>query len=765
MTVKLKYIGRFRDWWMVAYAGVLGFAIALAAVEFIDMAVTRLHGLSILLPALAGAVVGMSLAGVWSALQVVQKLSAQNSRRRVALNNMVQGLCMFDGQQRLAVWNREYQTMYKFDAAAIWRGCSLHDLLMARAAAGTLPGDPDEYEAHVTAQIALGKTFTLDTELADGRVVAVVNRPTSEGGWVATHEDITIRRRAERELDRTRSFLDTVIENVPSPIIVKDYASLKYLLINRAAERFFGVSRETMLGKTAIEVMPKASIETIDAQDRKLAESGEAVFFEEHAIVTPGNGTRIATATRLPVMGPDGKPQIVINLVRDLTERKRHEQRIAHMAHHDQLTDLPNRAAFNECIEATVGMTAPGDKFAVLCIDLDRFKAVNDVFGHGVGDALLREVARRMEMTCQGAFLARIGGDEFTVITPTGPQPASAEALAARLSEAFESDITIESHSMRVGLTIGVAIFPRDGADAATLVANADAALFRAKSDARGSIRFFEMAMDAQLRDKRALQQDLRKAVEHNELELHYQPQASIDGAITGFEALARWHHPRRGLVPPCDFIPLAEESGIIGALGEWVLRTACREAASWPLPLHIAVNLSPVQFQHGDLPSLVHQVLLDTGLPPARLELEITEGVLIGDFTRAVAVLRRLKNLGVRIAMDDFGTGYSSLSYLQSFPFDSIKIDRAFIANLAHSQQSQTIARAVIALSRGLGVPVVAEGVETEEQRQFLADENCSAMQGYLIGRPKPIADYAEMVGRVAFGRKRKKPTIAIAS
>ena len=233
-------------------------------------------------------------------------------------------------------------------------------------------------------------------------------------------------------------------------------------------------------------------------------------------------------------------------------------------------------------------------------------------------------------------------------------------------------------------------------------------------------------------------------------------PQADMDGKITGFEALARWHHPRRGLVPPNVFIPLAEESGIIGALGEWVLRSACEEAASWPQPLYIAVNLSPVQFQHGDLPSLVHQVLLDTGLPPSRLELEITEGVLIGDFTRAVAILRRLKNMGVRIAMDDFGTGYSSLSYLQSFPFDKIKIDQAFVANLCHSQQAATIIRAVIALSRGLDVPVVAEGVETEEQLKFLADEHCDGIQGYLVGRPKPIEDYAEMVGRSAAQRHR---------
>jgi predicted signal transduction protein with EAL and GGDEF domain len=354
-----------------------------------------------------------------------------------------------------------------------------------------------------------------------------------------------------------------------------------------------------------------------------------------------------------------------------------------------------------------------------------------------------------MEVVTEGAFLARIGGDEFAIITPTGPQPATAETLAERLNSEIDIDVDIEGHPLRVGLTIGVAIYPQDGADAATLIANADAALFRAKSEARGSIRFFEQSMDTQLREKRALQQDLRTAVIRSELELHYQPQANIDGSITGFEALVRWHHPRHGLVPPSTFIPLAEESGIIMALGEWVLRTACREAASWPKPLNIAINLSPVQFQHGDLPTLVHQMLLETGLAPSRLELEITEGVLIGDFNRAVAILRRLKNLGVRIAMDDFGTGYSSLSYLQSFPFDKIKIDQAFIANLSHSQQSATIIRAVIALGRGLNVPVSAEGVETAEQLKFLVAEQCSEIQGYFIGRPKPIAEYAALVGR----------------
>jgi diguanylate cyclase (GGDEF)-like protein/PAS domain S-box-containing protein len=765
MIRTLKYLGKYRDWRMVSVAGLLGFAVTLAGMEIIDSYSVPLTALSISLAAVVGLLIGICVAGSLMALSVRQKLSKHNVQLDVALNNMIQGLCMFDAQNRLVVWNQRYQTMYNIDPRRIWSGCGIRDLLDARIAAGTFPHDPEKYEAKLRAAIDQGNAFTLNIELKDGRIIAVVNAPTKDGGWVATHEDITERKRAERELEHARAFLDTIIENVPSPIVVKGLPDLRYVLVNRAAENFLGVKRDTMLGKTAADIMPECSAEAIEMHERKLIEAGQMVFLDEHAFVTPGNGTRIITATRLPVMGPDGKPQYILSVFRDQTDRKRNEQRIAHMTYHDSLTDLPNRAAFNSCVAATLDLAAVSrESFAVLCIDLDRFKAVNDVFGHSVGDSLLREVARRMETACQGAFLARIGGDEFIVSTPTGPQPAAAEALAARLNAEFDTDIDIDGHPLRVGLTIGVAVYPQDGADATTLVANADAALFRAKSEARGSIRFFELSMDKQLREKRALQQDLRTAVIRNELELHYQPQAHIDGGITGFEALVRWHHPRHGLVPPSTFIPLAEESGIITALGEWVLRTACREAASWPHPLSIAINLSPVQFQHGDLPSLVHQILLETGLSPARLELEITEGVLIGDFNRAVAILRRMKNLGARIAMDDFGTGYSSLSYLQSFPFDKIKIDQAFVANLSHSQQAATIIRAVIALGRGLNVPVAAEGVETEEQLKFLASEHCNEIQGYFIGRPKPIAEYAAMVGRQPAPSKPKLMAVAAA-
>ena len=761
MAVTVTNTGMNRVSWRRGAAVTLGVAVvlfAVAAARAYDVPARSI--LFSLLALVAGA--GLCVVGLIS-MRVRQKLSEQHRQLDVALNNMNQGLCMFDAQNSLVVWNERYRDMYSIDPRRIWRGCTIRDLLDARIAAGTFPLDPGQYDAKLRAALKEGKTFTINVELKDGRTIAVVNQPMKDGGWVATHEDTTERKRAERELERTRSFLDTIIENVPSPIIVKDIPNLKYLLINRAAERYLGLDRALMLGKTAADVMPRSSAERIEGEDLKLIASGEPAFLDEHAVVTPANGTRVVTATRLPVKAQDGKPQYLISVINDLTERKRNEQRIEHLARHDPLTDLPNREAFNSCIASTIGLSAgSGDSFALLCLDLDRFKSVNDVFGHAVGDALLREVARRLSSACHGAFLARLGGDEFAVITPTGVQPAAAEMLAERLTAALDSDIEINGNALHIGLTIGIAIYPQDGADAPTLVANTDAALFRAKSEMRGSIRFFEVSMDKQLRERRALQQDLRSSISRDELALHYQPQAHIDGKITGFEALVRWHHPRNGLVPPGTFIPLAEESGFIIGLGEWILRTACREAASWPRPLHIAINLSPVQFQHGDLPRLVHQILLETGLAPSRLELEITEGVLIGDFTRAVAILRRLKNLGVRIAMDDFGTGYSSLSYLQSFPFDKMKIDQAFVANLGHSQQAATIIRAVIALGRGLNLPVVAEGVETEEQLQFLARESCNGIQGYFIGRPKPIEEYADHVGRGDPRRPRRKPLAA---
>jgi diguanylate cyclase (GGDEF)-like protein/PAS domain S-box-containing protein len=724
---------------------------AMGAVEIVPDPTRVIAAFSLSPATLAMAVAGAAIAllGISFVGAVAdRRLEEKDLRLATAVNNMSQGVVMFDANERLVVCNDRYMEMYGLSPEVLKPGCTLGDVIRHRIATGSLDRDAREYHAELIDAMKQGKTSSWIVDLEDGRAISVINRPFAGGFWVGTHEDITERRRAEKELDRTRTFLNTVIENVPVLLIVKDAREHRYVLINRACEEFFGVSRADMIGKSAYDIFPKQDADLMTERDNDVLRSGQQMLVDSNPVRPPGGDVRLVTSKRLAIRDSAGEPQYLLTVIEDVTERKRAEERIAHLAHHDALTDLPNRAAFTEHLRSTLDKSAKADQsFAILCIDLDRFKEVNDVFGHSVGDALLREVSRRLREAGAGAFLARLGGDEFTLIAEG--DPSTAENLAERLLASVSEDLDIEGHRLRIGLSLGVAIYPTDGADPTTLLGNADAALYRAKADGRGTIRFFAADMDQRLRERRALQHELRSALDHGELVMHYQPQALIDGEITGFEALIRWQHPTRGLVPPGVFIPLAEESGLIIPIGEWILRNVCREAAAWPKPLQVAVNLSPIQFRHGDLPGLVHSVLLETGLSPGRLELEITEGVLIGDYSRAVSILRRLKTLGVRIAMDDFGTGYSSLSYLQAFPFDKIKIDRAFIANLDRNGQSAAIIRAVIGLGRGLNLPVVAEGVETEDQLAFLSREACDEVQGYLVGRPGPIENYAETVGR----------------
>jgi diguanylate cyclase (GGDEF)-like protein/PAS domain S-box-containing protein len=552
------------------------------------------------------------------------------------------------------------------------------------------------------------------------------------------------------KLGRTQNFLDSIIENMPVSVAVKDARDRCFVLINRTAEAIFGIARGDLIGKRTHDQPGPEAVNDLFPLAREALRSRELQTVDEHVVHTPHNGTRILTTRNLSIPDETGEQRYLLSLSEDITERKQAEARIQHLANHDTLTDLPNRAAFVEHLTGRIDAAKAGEEsFAVLSIDLDRFKEVNDVFGHAVGDGVLRELAQQLRILAGEAYLARIGGDEFILVTPNGDQPALAEVLAERLHAAVATDLELNGKHLHVGLSIGIAIFPADGSDATTLLNNADAALTRAKAAGRGVTRFFEIEMDNRLRERRAIQQELSFAIERNELCLHYQPLSKIDGEVIGFEALVRWHNPQRGMVSPGTFIPVAEESGLIMQIGEWVLGEACREAASWPHPLRIAVNLSPVQFLHGDLAGLVHSMLLETGLAPTRLELEITEGVLVEDFARGVSILRRLKTLGVRIAMDDFGTGYSSLSYLQSFPFDKIKIDQSFISKVKNNPQSAAIVRGVIGLAHGLNLPVLAEGVETRAQLDFLAAESCDEVQGYLMGRPHPISEYSKLVGR----------------
>jgi diguanylate cyclase (GGDEF)-like protein/PAS domain S-box-containing protein len=591
--------------------------------------------------------------------------------------------------------------------------------------------------------------------LSSNRVVAR-NENNEPEFLIALFDDVTERRSLSLELENTKKFLELVVDNIPVSLVVERVSDGRYLLANRSAETILNRRREDATGLTASDIFNPREAKLIIARD-EAAIKKRGLLTEEHPISTK-DGLRLFLTRRMTVLDEAGEPQYLIKTHEDVTDRRQTESRMAHMAYHDGLTDLPNRAAFLQAlaqmIEACAGTE---EEFAVLCVDLDGLKEINDVFGHAMGDKLLIEVAGRIQNSARGGLVARLSGDEFGLIID-GKQPEAGKALAEKLAKTLSDEFVIDGKSVRTGVTTGISVFPHHGLDAASLLANSGVALFRAKQKSRGSIGIFAPEMDQQIRDRRVLHQDLSMAIRNGELSLHYQPQASAGPTVAasqviGFEALARWMHPVRGFVSPGDFIPLAEESGLIVEMGVWILREACRQAASWPVPMQIAVNLSPAQFMHGDVVSLVHSILLETGLAPDRLELEITEGVLIEDFDRGLALLRRLKALGVRISMDDFGSGYSSLSYLQAFPFDKIKIDRAFVMNLGRNPQSAAIVRAVIDLGHGLGMSIVAEGVETQEQLGFLSAEGCDSVQGYFLGKPAPIGQYAALVGHSAIG------------
>ncbi len=450
---------------------------------------------------------------------------------------------------------------------------------------------------------------------------------------------------------------------------------------------------------------------------------------------------------------------LTVLAIRDLRERRTAEEKIRYLAEHDGLTGLPNRNSLQGRLAAALDrVEASGESLAVICIDLDHFKEANDLHGHHAGDALLVETARRLQAAITApSFAARLGGDEFVVIQITDADQAlangaAAAELAAELLETLKTPTAYEGQELAMAASLGVSLYPDDGRTGEALLVNADMALYRAKEGGRGAYCFFKREMDETIRHRRALSRELRQAILDEELVVHYQPLArASDGEVCGFEALCRWPHPVRGMIPPIDFIPLAEDSGLIAPLGEFVLRRACADAMTWEKPLRIAVNLSPLQLNNPTLPTLVHEILIETGLSPSRLELEITESALFKDYQRALDNLRRLKALGVRVAMDDFGTGFSSLSTLQSFPFDKIKIDKSFVENINVHDRATVIVRAVLGLGRSLNIPVVAEGVETLEQMDFLRGESCDEIQGYAIGRPAPADTLSGWTNRAA--------------
>ena len=474
--------------------------------------------------------------------------------------------------------------------------------------------------------------------------------------------------------------------------------------------------------------------ETVLAERRLMRANGEPVILLRNLV-----DGRVFSVMHRPVPGGGW-----LSTFEDYTERRNAEAKIIHIARHDALTGLPNRLGFREQMEHAFGVLRRDEQIAVLCIDLDHFKNVNDTLGHPVGDSLLKAVASRLKGCVRDYdVIARLGGDEFAVVqVAVDPQHIESTALANRIIDVLSGPYSIDGYQIVAGASVGIAVTPTDGTDQDQLLKNADLALYRAKSDGRGIYRYFEQEMDAHAQARRLLEMDLRAAIAENQFELHYQPILNLEtDVVVSVEALVRWHHPRRGMIPPVEFIPLAEETGMIVPLGEWVLRQACAEAVKWAGSIRVAVNLSPVQFKNRNLVSSVMSAVTAAGLAPQRLELEITESVLLQDGAATLATLHTLREFGVRISMDDFGTGYSSLSYLRSFPFDKIKIDRSFIADLATRGDSMAIVRAVTGLGKSLGISTTAEGVETKEQLALLRMEGCTEAQGYLLSRPLPAS------------------------
>ena len=541
--------------------------------------------------------------------------------------------------------------------------------------------------------------------------------------------DIRDRRRSELEIDRMRDLADASVEG----LLVCDGEVI--VSINRSFSDLTGFMTSALAGRKLDNCFPDQV-----ARTELLSRPNEPV--ETELRHRDGSLTPVELILRPIVFA--GRPHQVV-AVRDLKARKDAEQHIYFLAHHDALTSLPNRSHFNVRVDQEIAALTPGKRLAVLCLDLDRFKEVNDLFGHAAGDKVLQLVASRVSAVLgERQMLARLGGDEFAILMPDLAGPAAAGRFAETILKVLRASGAGEPSDSHIATSIGIALCPDDAADRQSLLSHADTALYRAKTEGRNTFRFFEAKMGAEVRERRLLEHDLRLAISRGELRLSYQPQQEAKtGNVVGFEALLRWKHPTRGEISPTVFIPIAEETGAILQIGDWVLRTACREAASWPQQLKIAINVSAVQLHNTSFVQELHEVLIETGLSPRRLEIEITETALVRDFNRTLAMLRQIKALGIAIAMDDFGTGYSSLSNLRAFPFDRIKIDRSFIKSVNSNEQAATIVRAVLGLGRGLGLPVLAEGVETGAELQFLQDEMCDEVQGYLLGRPAAIGSF----------------------
>ncbi|CAI3800728.1 hypothetical protein DBADOPDK_02615 [Pseudomonas sp. MM223] len=551
-----------------------------------------------------------------------------------------------------------------------------------------------------------------------------------------------------QEMANLSQFLDSVIANIPASVIVQDLESQRILLANQQAERLFGGPGRSMIGQMPGECLAPAAADYLEQQLARGARTSKGHAAETR--VDTARGPRTLRSRTLLSQNREGQADYVLFVAEDATEELAAHAQIHHMAHHDALTGLPNRTLFNERLRQALVRGDDNAKLtAALCLDLDNFKNINDSLGHAFGDKLLRELGKRLRRELrEHDTLARLGGDEFAVVLTGLDGREAACNTAQRLINAICPPFQIEGHQFTVGVSIGVAIAPDDNDQAEQLLGYADMALYEAKRNGRNRFECFNVELDVAARQRRLVETDLRTALHLGQLQLHYQPVVDQQtSSVTGYEALLRWEHPTRGMVMPMDFIPIAEETGLIHELGTRALNLACQEAASWDSEQTVSVNLSAVQFKNANLVQVVALALADSGLPAQRLELEITESVLLGNSEENVRTLRALKDLGVSISLDDFGTGYSSLGYLRSFPFDRIKIDKSFVHDMCDSREAMSIIRAITELSNSLMIKTTAEGVESEEQMRRLAAEGCSHFQGYLYGRPAPASERLKQV------------------
>jgi diguanylate cyclase (GGDEF)-like protein len=654
---------------------------------------------------------------------------------------------MFDADERMIICNGNYLSIFCLDAGVVRPGIRFFDILQHSVDIGVASHSAAELYAIRKPYIDGAKPSTYEETLSDGRIIDISHRPLVSGGWVSIYEDITEQRRAERELKEQHRRFNAALANMSQGLLMYDADGKMIVRNERFLELYNVTEADFPLGTThrdALErllelgIYTKIDVESEVAKTEACLRAGKMHSTYRH--LTDGRTLLVA---RRPMSGGGW-----VTTFDDVTERQLADERMAHLAHHDTLTNLPNRSMFRERLDQALS-EATIAPLAIFSLDLDRFKAVNDTFGHPAGDWLLKCVAARLQRCLRNEtdVVARFGGDEFAIIQFDIKDADDAERLAKRIVEVIGKPYRDKSRDMHVGMSLGIALYPDDGKDADTLLKNADMALYRGKSEGRNVYRFFEPGMDAMVLARQALETDLEAALPRREFELDFQPIMNIaSGDIVGAEALMRWHSPVRGLVSPDDFIPAAEETGLIVQLGDWALRKACTIAADWPHAMRIAVNVSAVQIKSSTFARGVISALAFSGVPADRLELEITETVLMDESDTVLKTLRQLRDLGIRIALDDFGTGYSSLGYLRRFPVDKIKIDRSFIGDI-DNRDSAAIVRTVIGLGAQLGITVTAEGVETEAQLDMLRKAGCVEAQGYLIGVPSKAAEISRLL------------------